>query len=98
MKNFTIAKKIMSGFALAILITAALGIFASVRLANINYYADKITKDNLPGVYEISRANRMIQELLFLVNQCVSSMDKAEISSCSNEISGICAKIDETFS
>ena len=51
MKNWTIGKRIIFGFALLLGLSVALGIFAYARLTVINVQSGRITVDCLPGVY-----------------------------------------------
>ncbi len=51
MKNLTIGKRISLGFALVILISAGIGVFAIVRLAGIHTQTEELEKDHLPGLY-----------------------------------------------
>jgi methyl-accepting chemotaxis protein len=54
MKNATIGKRILFGFAVTIAIALALGLFASLKLVEINRHSTKITVDCLPGMATIA--------------------------------------------
>src|SRR3954462_4974215 len=51
MKNWTVGKRIIFGFALLLASSAALGLFAFSRLSAINVQSGRITTNCLPGVY-----------------------------------------------
>ncbi len=51
MRNWTIGKRIIFGFALSLGLSIALGLFAYARLTAINVQSGRITVNCLPGVY-----------------------------------------------
>jgi len=57
----TVGKRVILGFASAIVITAALGIFAFTRLMLIQEDAVIITKDNIPGIYLTGQIERCLR-------------------------------------
>ena len=97
MKNLTIAHKIIIGFALTLLITVALGVFASMRLTTVRAYSSKITEDNLPGVYEISKADSLIRENMLVLMRQLNSHDAAAIAECDKQMAQIRDALDLTY-
>jgi methyl-accepting chemotaxis protein len=55
MNHWTIAKRIIFGFALLLGIAATFGLFAYSRLVAIAHASNRITTDCLPGVYAIGQ-------------------------------------------
>ena len=51
MKNWTVGKRIIFGFARLLASSAALGLFSFSRLSAINVESGRITTNCLPGVY-----------------------------------------------
>src|SRR6185312_10063544 len=51
MKNWTVGKRIIFGFALLLVLSASLGLFAFTRLNAINTQTGRITVNCLPGIY-----------------------------------------------
>jgi methyl-accepting chemotaxis protein len=78
MKNWKIGTRITSGFAVVILIAAALGIFAFTRLVSIGAAATRITADSMPGVYLAGELQNAVQLRFQLLLEHVVATDKAE--------------------
>ena len=97
MKNLTIAHKIIFGFGLTLLITAALGLFASMRLTTVRGYSNKITEDNLPGVYEISKAESLIRENMLALMRQMYAKDKSEVAQFDKQMAQIREDLDATY-
>ncbi len=61
MKNFTIAQRIIAGFASLLVITAALGAFAYTRLVQLRSVSVTVTQDALPTVMVMGQIRALVQ-------------------------------------
>jgi methyl-accepting chemotaxis protein len=68
----------MSGFAVVILIAAALGIFAFSRLVSIGTAATRITADSMPGLYLAGELQNAVQLRFELLLEHVVATNKSE--------------------
>ncbi len=89
MKNWTIGKRIIFGFASIILITVALGMFAYSRLISIHADSDAIVGDALPGVYDIGRLESNVRQGQVAVYMHVMSETKDEMAQHEAEIASL---------
>jgi len=80
MKNWTIGKRITAGFAGVIIITLALGIFASTRLVTIRDHADRIAKQSLPGIELVYQAQKNAKDQIQLIYKHIGSSDKEDMA------------------
>ncbi|WP_245844411.1 methyl-accepting chemotaxis protein [Nibricoccus aquaticus] len=73
MKNWTIARRIIFGFATLLIIAASFGLYAFSRLVEIGHDADRVAKQCLPGLYStgqletINATNWMLTQQLLLI-------------------------------
>jgi methyl-accepting chemotaxis protein len=96
MKNWTIGKRIVLGFAALLMIAAALGLFAFTRLIAIKAQSDRITADCLPGVYYISQIETINQANYALTHRWLMLGDspdrtavEAEMKANSDKLTGL---------
>lgn len=68
MKNWTIAQRLSAGFAAVVIIVAALGLFAWIRLTAIDRNATELATDSMPTLERIARVRVLSTQnrLLFL--------------------------------
>ncbi|MEI8197228.1 MAG: MCP four helix bundle domain-containing protein, partial [Phycisphaerae bacterium] len=81
--KLTIGKRIVSGFAIAILITTVLGVFAYTRLAVVDTHATEIVKSDLPGLnisadIETGTARALAQVLMHIIADNPKEMTEME--------------------
>ena len=55
MKTWTIGKRIVVGYAVVLLATLAIGVFAYTRLNVINRHSDSLTGSSLPGIVSVTK-------------------------------------------
>ncbi len=73
MINWTIARRIIFGFATLLIIAASFGLYAFSRLVEIGHDADRVAKQCLPGLYStgqletINLTNSMLAQKLLLI-------------------------------
>src|SRR5262245_22872814 len=75
MKNSTIGRRLLTGFGLVVTITAAMGLFGTIRLATVQGLAERITNDALPGVFLFGEIQGMARENLGLTIEYISTDD-----------------------
>ena len=80
MKTLTIGKRITLGFASVIIITLALGGFAFSRLVAISSHSDQITKQSLPTIELVYRAERNAKDYDRLVYKHIGSGSKEDMA------------------
>ena len=88
MKNWTIGKRILCGFAAVLFILAALGIFARLRLAVIQQEAGGIN-DNVPALEAVAGLMEGVKDNVALVYKHIHSsspedMDRLEMQMKAN--------------
>jgi len=88
MKNWTIGKRILCGFAAVLFILAALGIFARLRLTVIQQKAGGIN-DNVPALEAVAGLKEGVKDNVALVYKHISSpspedMDRLELQMKAN--------------
>lgn len=86
MNNWKIGTRITVGFATNILIAAALGIFALVRITNINSAAVEISTNSLPSVEVISAIKANSLETFGLILTHAVSNSKEEMAQIDAQI------------
>ena len=89
MKNWKIGTRIMAGFAVVILIAAALGIFAYLKLGSIDGDAKRITQKSLPKSYLVSQIQKNVQMNFGLLLQHVSVTDQREKAKLEAEVEAL---------
>jgi methyl-accepting chemotaxis protein len=86
MKNWTIGKRIIFGFALLIITTIAFGVFAGTRLVAIRSQSTRISVDCLPGVYCIGQIKAIIAQNLALTSDLLQEEDAGKKAALEKQI------------
>ncbi|HEY4249348.1 MAG TPA: methyl-accepting chemotaxis protein [Lacunisphaera sp.] len=97
MKNWTIGKRIIFGFALLLGLSVALGLFAYSRLTAINVQSGRITVDCLPGVYYSGQIESVNLANFALTHRWMLFSDSAERKAVESEMKINSAKLTELF-
>jgi methyl-accepting chemotaxis protein len=87
MKNWTIGKRITIGFASVIIIAMTLGAFAYIRLIAIQSQSDRITKQSLPTIELVYRAQKNAKDSAQIVYKHIGSKDKEDMKSLEASLS-----------
>ena len=93
--NWTIGKRVISGFTAAVLITGALGTFAYVRLVAIDKQAAKLATDALPGVEASTKFKGLAQANYSTLLEYMLSTDKAQKTKIEQQIEELKSKTDQ---
>jgi len=86
MKNWKIGIRISAGFALVILIAVALGVFASIKLSNIDTHATQTTTEDVPKLYLVGQIQKNMQATYGLGLQFASTLDKEQRAEIETQI------------
>jgi methyl-accepting chemotaxis protein len=86
MHNWKVGTRITAGFAVVILIAAALGMFAYTKLGTIQQSSHQIATDALPGMYLIGQIQNGVLTQYNLLEQLINTLDKNEIARLDTEI------------
>jgi len=97
MKNWTIGKRIILGFALLLATSAALGLFAYSRLSSIKRQSERITVDCLPGTYGSGKIEALNLANLAQTNRWLLATDAAERKAIEAGMRDNSARITELF-
>jgi methyl-accepting chemotaxis protein len=97
MKNWTIGKRIVFGFATLLVISAALGLFGYLRLTRIRTLSDRITGDCLPGVYCIGQIDAINQANYTLTHRWLLLTTAAERQAIDAEMKANSAKLTKLY-
>ncbi|PAW78630.1 MAG: hypothetical protein B9S32_06835 [Verrucomicrobia bacterium Tous-C9LFEB] len=97
MKNWTIGKRIIFGFASIILISAILGIFAFVRVNSINHESNLIAKTAVPTSVLCGEMKYNLRTVLLSTYQHIGSNDKADMAQLESTIDKARARNTEIF-
>jgi methyl-accepting chemotaxis protein len=97
MKSWTIAKRLIVGFGLVVSIAVALGVFAVVRLMNIDADAASIKADSVPGVILFGQIASSARDGEALSLQMALSEDKARMTELDAELAAEAAATDKLF-
>lgn len=92
MKNWTIAKRIICGFAVIIGISLALGIFSFTQLLIIQRHTSTILEDNRPTSEAAEQMALNARKELTLVLLYISSTDKEEMAAMDAKLAAIGAE------
>ncbi len=87
MKNATIGKRIIAGFASVIIIPLVLGVFAYVRLVAIGAHSDEIAKKSIPTIALVARAEKNARVSVEILYKHIGSNDKDDIARLEAELS-----------
>ncbi|MDR3456435.1 MAG: methyl-accepting chemotaxis protein, partial [Verrucomicrobiae bacterium] len=79
MKNWTIGKRILAGFASVIIIAIALGAFAYTRLVGISGQSDRIAKQSFPAMELVYQVEKNSKDQAQLIYKHIGSTDKADM-------------------
>ncbi len=97
MKNWTIGKRIIFGFASIILISAILGVFAFVRVNTISHEATHIAKQSIPTSVLCGEMKFNLRTVLLCTYQHIGSNDKADMVQLEATIEKARARNTEIF-
>lgn len=97
MKNWTIGKRVIFGFALLLGLSVALGLFAYARLTAINVQSGRITVNCLPGVYYSGQIESVNLANFALTHRWLLLADPAERKAIENEMKTNSDKLTELF-
>jgi methyl-accepting chemotaxis protein len=97
MKNWTIGKRIIVGFASVILITAILGIFAYTRVATIRQQSDIIENQSIPTIQACTTIRGNLKTYLQLVYTHVGSSDKQDMENIESKMKALSADITQAM-
>ncbi len=104
MKNWTIGKRIIFGFACLLTIAAVFGLYAYRNLVVIDGLAGNITGDCLPGVYRIGRIETLnltnyslTQRLILVTDTAGRSEIEATMKANSEEMTALYKSYEETI-
>jgi methyl-accepting chemotaxis protein WspA len=86
MKNLTIGKRLIFGFAGVILITLCLSLYAFTRLEAIQSQASSLAKDSLPGAVLMGQIAALSERQVALVLQHVKANDEQEVQKLDEEL------------
>jgi len=86
MKNWTIGKRIIFGFALIIVVVLALGLYAYARIAAIRSHSDRIAKLSIPAMELVTRAQRNATDFDRMIYIHIGSSDKADMARLEEEM------------
>ena len=86
MKNWKIGTRITVGFAVVILIAAALGMFAFTQVGDIARDARRVTTKSLPTVYLVGQLERNVPIALNLGSQYAATSDKQAMAELEMEL------------
>jgi methyl-accepting chemotaxis protein len=92
MNNWKIGTRIAAGFAVVILIAAALGMFAYTRVGAIERSSNQITMNSLPGMYLVGEIRDAVLRMQILVERHTNSTDKGEMAQLEAESQAISAR------
>ncbi len=97
MKNWTIGKRIIFGFATLLAVSAALGLFAFTRLISITAQSLRITQDCLPGVYYVGQIDAINQANYTLTHRWLLIAQPPDRASIDAEMKGNSEKLSELY-
>ena len=97
MRNWTLPRRITAGYAVLIIITAALGLFAYSRLSRIRFHADDIVSNWLPGVYQLGQIRGASHEANTLLNEHILCDTAEETEKAEARLVASSAKLDQLF-
>ncbi len=97
MKNWTIGKRIILGFATLLAVSAALGLFAFTRLIAITTQSHRITLDCLPGVYYVGQIDAINQANYTLTHRWLLIAQPADRAAIDVEMKGNSEKLSELY-
>lgn len=97
MKNWTIGKRIIFGFATLLAVSAALGLFAFTRLIAITTQSHRITQDCLPGVYYVGQIDAINQANYTLTHRWLLIAQPADRAAIEAEMKANSDKLSELY-
>jgi methyl-accepting chemotaxis protein WspA len=75
MKNWSIGRRLIAGFAGVILLTLCVSLYALLRLQGMQYEADSLAKDSLPGAISMGHVASLSEREVSLVLQHIKAND-----------------------
>jgi methyl-accepting chemotaxis protein len=97
MKNWTIGKLVVAGFAVLLVLTVGIGVFSFSQFRLIDHNADRITDDCLPGVQTISEIETLNRANYTLTLHCAFLQDPAERSRMETQIKANSEKMSALY-
>jgi methyl-accepting chemotaxis protein len=88
-KNWTIGKRLISGFGVVLAITTALGGFAAVRMTTLRDRAASITEDALPGIIAIDRTMLLASNNSTNLMHHIASDDDKKMAEIEKEMAAV---------
>src|SRR5580658_9279728 len=92
MNNWKIGTRISAGFAVVILIAAALGIFAYAKVGSIQRDSTQITANSLPAMYLVGEIRDAVLSQQPILLRHIDSTDKAEMAQLERDSAAISAR------
>src|SRR4051812_10786373 len=96
--KLTIGKRVALGFALTVVITAALGGFAFTRLESVSKNVDGLADNALPGLEASAKINALVQHNVTLLLQHVLTTDPDGKQRIEAQFGQVKQQLDELFS
>ncbi len=95
--RMTIGKRVMCGFASAVLITVGLGLFAFNRFTVVKAASDHIVTNALPGAELSGQIEAMTQQNVSLLLQHILDEDKPAMDEVENRMLGVKERLDKAY-
>ncbi|MDR3459529.1 MAG: methyl-accepting chemotaxis protein, partial [Verrucomicrobiae bacterium] len=92
MKNWTIGKRIVTGFASIIIIAVALGAFAYTRLVGISEQSDRIAKQSFPAIEIVYQVEKNAKDQVQLIYKHIGSSDKGDMARLVESMNAVSAE------
>src|ERR1700736_4196596 len=86
MKNWTIGKRLIFGFAGVILITLCVSVYAFMRLGAIQSQAATLANDSLPGAVFMAQITAVSEREVALILQHIKANDAPELQKLDEEL------------
>ncbi len=97
MKNWTIGKRLIFGFAGVILITLCVSVYAFMRLGAIQSQAATLAKDSLPGAVLMAQITALSEREVALILEHIKANDAQEVQRLDEELRGNHEKLSALF-
>ena len=87
MNNWKIGTRIAAGFAVVILLTVGLGVFAFEKVGNIEKSSNQIATNTLPAVFLVGEIRKGVLTQYIYLTQSLQSENKADREELTAQIS-----------
>jgi methyl-accepting chemotaxis protein len=94
MSNWTIGKRLATGFGAVLAITLGLGAFSYLRVTQIAASSNVILNDSLPGVYTIGQIQAGAKENLVLTLRHILASDESEKQALEAQMTRLVSQMD----